>query len=126
MSDDEAGVPPLKRPSVMSATSCPAAAHDGAGRAEHLAHAGAADGAFMADDDHVPLLDPAAQNRIERVFFAIEHERLSSKALALLAADFRNRAIGREIAVQDDEMAVALDRRIEAANDVLPVWIASR
>ena len=52
-----------------------AAAHDGAGRRQHLAHAGAALRAFVADDHHVPGLDRAVEDRFERVLLAVEDER---------------------------------------------------
>ena len=52
--------PPEKRPSVMQRdVVAEAGAHDGGGRREHLGHAGAALGAFVADDDDVALFDLA-------------------------------------------------------------------
>jgi heavy metal translocating P-type ATPase len=50
-----------------------ALAHDGAGGGEHLAHAGAALGAFVADDDDVALLDGAVEDGLERRLLGVEH-----------------------------------------------------
>ena len=44
------------------------AADDGTGRAQHLAHPGAAFRSFVADDDHVARLDLAAQDALQRFF----------------------------------------------------------
>src|SRR5690606_27872761 len=43
-----------------------AAAGDGGGGGKHFAHAGAADGTFVADDDHIALHDVAAEDALER------------------------------------------------------------
>src|SRR5207237_534401 len=45
------------------------------GHAEHLAHAGSAARAFVADHDHVAGLDLPVAHRRERVFFAFEPGR---------------------------------------------------
>ena len=49
-------------------------AHDVAGGAEHLLHAGAALGAFVADDDDVAGLDLAGQDAFAGVFLALEDD----------------------------------------------------
>ena len=48
-------------------------------------------------------------------FLGIEHARRAGELQAFLAGDFGHGAFGREVAVQDDEMAVLLDRIVEAA-----------
>ena len=69
-------VAPEKRPSVISATSSPRPAPTiAAGHAEHLAHAGPAARAFVADDDDVAGLDRLALDRVERRLLAVEHAR---------------------------------------------------
>ena len=85
-------------------------AHDGGGGREHFAHAGAAFGAFVADDDDIAFDDVAVQNALQRLFFGIEHFGLAGETQAFLAGDFGDRAFGGQIAVQHDQMAVFLDR----------------
>ena len=46
-------------------------ADDRRGRRQHLAHAGAALRPFVADHQHVAGLDPAGEDRLERVLLAI-------------------------------------------------------
>ena len=41
---------------------------------------------------------------------AFEHDGFAVEAQAFLAGDFRDRAFGREVAVEDDEVAVLFDR----------------
>ena len=67
-------VPPENRPSVTSMTSLPSPAPLIArGDGEHLAHARAALGALVADDDDVAGLDRArASRRVHRVLLAVE------------------------------------------------------
>ena len=48
---------------------------------------------------------------------------LPVKLQAFLAGDFRDRAVGREVAVKDDEVAVLFDRVRERPNDVLSCGI---
>ena len=67
-------MPPLKRPSVISPTDlAEPLAHQGAGDAEHLAHARAADGAFAANHDHVAGHDLLRLDRLEAGLLAVEH-----------------------------------------------------
>jgi hypothetical protein len=68
-------VAPEKRPSVISATVSPSPRPAAPRHVEHLAHARAALGAFVADDDHVVRLDLALLHRLERVLLALEHAR---------------------------------------------------
>ncbi len=49
--------------------------------------------------------------------------RLAGEAQAFLAGNFRDRAFGGEVAVEDDEVAVLLDRLVERTNDRLAVRI---
>ena len=61
-----------------------AGAHDGRSRREHLGHAGAALGPFVADDDHVALFDLLLLERGEHVFFGVEDLGRAAEAQALL------------------------------------------
>ena len=99
------------------------ASHDRARRRKHLAHARPAARPFIADDDDVALLHAAAEDRVERRLFTVEDDRLPREALAFLAADFGDGAVRREVAVQNHEVAVALDRRIEGPDHILIVGI---
>src|SRR5690606_8431681 len=92
---------------------------DGAGRGEHFAHAGSADGALVADDDHVARDDVAAKDAFERVFLAFVNLGFALKVEALLAGDFSDGAGGGEIAAQDAEVGVGLDRVVPGTDDVL-------
>ena len=62
-----------------------------------------------------PFHDRAVEDRLQRGFLGIEHARLAGEAQAFLAGDFRHGAFGREIAAQDDEVAVLFDRVVETA-----------
>ena len=65
------------------------------------------------------LLDRAFQNRLQRFFLALEHDGFAFKPQTFLAGNFRDRAFAGEVAAQDDEMAVFLNRIIKAVNDRL-------
>ena len=60
-----------------------ALAHDGAGGGEHLAHAGAADRAFVPDDDDVAFLHGAIEDAGEGVLLVFEDERFAGEAAGL-------------------------------------------
>ncbi len=69
-------VPPLKRPSVMSATSLPRPRPMIAEVGDNISRMpGPPLRAFVADHDDVALLDAAGEDRGERILFAIEHAR---------------------------------------------------
>ena len=61
----------------------------------------------------------------ESLFFGIEHARPALEAQALLACNFCNRALGREISVQDHQVAVFLDRIAQGPHDRLTVRICA-
>ncbi len=56
----------------------------------------------------------AVENRLERHLLGLENAGRAGEAHAFLAGDFRDRALGREIAAQDDQMAVLFDRVAKA------------
>jgi hypothetical protein len=74
-----------------------ALAHDGAGRGKHLAHAGAALRAFVADDDDVALLDLAVEDGLQRVSSESNTMALPVKLEAFLAGDLGDRAAGARL-----------------------------
>ena len=79
-------VAPEKRPSVSSATDvAEPLPHERAGDGEHLAHAGAAGGAFVADDDDVARVDLALGDGGHRRLLAVEHARGALVVDALVA-----------------------------------------
>src|SRR4029453_13453220 len=118
---------PEKRPSVISPPERPVPeprALDGAGHVEHLAHAGAALGALPADHDHVVGLDLRGLHRGEGVFLPIEDPRGPTVHVLLLTGDLGHAAIGREVAAQDHETTLRLDRIVERVDDFLALRLA--
>ena len=81
-----------------------------AGRAEHLAHAGAAFGPFIADHDHIAGAHFAAQDGRGGSLLAVEDARRPAEGQALLAGDLGYRPFGSNIAIENNQMAVFLDR----------------
>ena len=87
-------VPPEKRPSVIEGgVAAAAGALHGAGDGEHLAHARAALGALVADDDDVAGLDAAGEDRLHRAVLAVEHPGRALEAVEVDAGDLHHRAL---------------------------------
>ena len=61
----------------------------------------------------------AAEDGVQGVLLALEDDGLAAEAVAFLAADLGDGAAGGEVAVEDDEVAVLLDRIVERADDLL-------
>ena len=95
------------------------ASHDRACRREHLAHSRPAARTFGANDDDVAGDDCAVQNPLQRFFLRLEHARPAAEARAFFAADFRHCSLGREVAVEDDEMPGRFDRIVQWPDDRL-------
>src|SRR5579883_897369 len=74
-------------------------------RRQHLAHAGAAARAFIADDDDLARLVGAVLNRREGVLLAIEATRRPAELQVLHSGDLHDRPLRREIAAQADDAA---------------------
>src|SRR5438067_1716369 len=72
-------------------------AHDRTRRGKHLAHAGSADRAFVANHDHVTGFHAALQNGVERDLLALEHDRFAAEREAFLAGNFGDGPLWREI-----------------------------
>src|SRR3954454_6333780 len=64
---------------------------------EHLAHAGAAFGALVADDEHVAFLVSAGLDRLETGLLAIEAARRAGELERLQAGDLHDRAVRSKI-----------------------------
>ena len=101
-----------------------AASHHGAGRPKHFAHAGAAHGAFHADDDDIALLDLARHDGGHAGFLAVEDAGGAGEGEAFLAGDFSDRAFGGEVSIEDHEVAVGFDGVVHRADDGLAFGVA--
>ena len=76
--------------------------------------------ALVSDAGTPAISDPGAvEDGLQRLLFALEHDGFAFEAQAFLAGDFADRAFGAEVAVEDDEVAVLLDRVVERADDGL-------
>ena len=89
------------------------------GGREHLAHAGAALGAFVADDDHFALYDLAVLDGLECLFLAIEHPRRAGELEPVHARDLHDRALRCQRAAQADHPARRRKRRLDVIDDLL-------
>ena len=69
-----------------------------AGGCEHLAHAGAAFGAFVAQHDHVAVVDFVGHDGFHQFGFGIEHARGAGDDGVLEAGDLGHAAFGGEVA----------------------------
>src|SRR3954447_20069338 len=127
-------VAPEKRPSGMrapaSATPPPPtparparAPRTPSGDGQHLAHAGAAGRALVADDDDVAGLDLALRHGGHRRFLVLEHGRGALVVDPLVAGELHDAAVGREVAAQDREAAGGLDRVVDRADDDLALGL---
>ena len=96
-----------------------AGADDGAGGREHLGHAGAALGAFVADDDDVAFLDLLLLQAVEHVFFAVVAAGGAGEFEAFFAGDFGDGAVGAEVAAHDADVAAGFDRVFDRVDDLL-------
>src|SRR5690349_19577761 len=67
-------------------------------RRQHFSHSGSAFRSFVANDDNVSRFDFAGQNRFQAKLLRIKNARRPGNALLLDTTDFRDRALGREVA----------------------------
>ena len=96
-----------------------ARADERAGHGEHLAHAGAARRALVADDDDVAGWICAGVHRGERGLLAVEDARRPAVLEARRGRPPSPRSLGREVALEDDEAAGRLERVGERPHDLL-------
>ena len=96
-----------------------ALADDRRGHLEHLAHAGAADRALVADHDDVAGVDLLVLDRAEALLFGLEDPGRAGLLAALGAGELDHGAFGGEVAAQDRQAAFGLQRVLERAHDFL-------
>src|SRR4029079_6111250 len=89
------------------------------GRRQHLTHARAAPGAFIANDEHVAFLVLARLDRGESILLAVEATRRSGECQLLHAGHLHDRALRREIAFQANDAARLGDRLVGRTDHVL-------
>ena len=77
------------------------------GHVEHLAHAGAAGRALVADHDDVAGLDRARLDGGEAVLLGVEDARRAAVEQPLVAGELDDAALGRELAAQDRKPAAS-------------------
>src|SRR3954451_24203023 len=87
---------------------------------QHLAHAGPAGRALVADHDDVALVERARLDRREAVLLGIEHARGTAVQRPFMAGELDHAALGCEVAVEDREAAGGLDRALDRHDDLLP------
>ena len=80
-------------------------ADERAGHVQHLAHAGPAGRALVADHDHVAGLDRPRLDRREAVLLGVEDARRAAVEEPLVAGELDDAAVGRERAAQDRDAA---------------------
>mmetsp|Transcript_84445 Transcript_84445/g.215010 ORF Transcript_84445/g.215010 Transcript_84445/m.215010 type:complete len:331 (+) Transcript_84445:519-1511(+) len=100
--------------------------HDRAGRGQHLAHARAALGPLVADDDEVSLIDLALLQALEHKLLAVEDIRLARELHALLARDLRHAALGAEAPTQDFDVPGGLNALVDGSDHILLVEVQIR
>ena len=86
---------------------------------EHLAHAGAAGGALVADDDDVAGLDPALRHGLHRALLAVEDARRAAVVAPLVPGELHDAPVGREVPAQDGQAAGGLDGVAQRPDDLL-------
>src|SRR5439155_24527060 len=94
-------------------------ADDRAGHRQHLAHAGTAARALVADDDAITLADRAAQHGVERVLLLVEDASGEAPHPHRVTGDLHHAALGRERAAQDHHPAARRERFRERPHDLL-------
>ena len=87
-----------------------ARAHERTRRAQHLGHARRALGAHVPEDDDGALGDLARRERGVEVVKAVEDLGPALEAVALLAGQLRDGAVGREVAAEDGQVAALRER----------------
>ncbi len=94
-------------------------AFDRCGDGEHLAHAGASAGAFVADDADVVGVDLAGFDGGVAGVLGVEDAGGAGVVEALVAGDLDDAALGGEVALEDDEAAGGLERVVDGVDDGL-------
>ena len=92
---------------------------DGSGDGEHLAHSRASARAFVANDENIVRVDLSALDGGVQVVLAVEDARGAGVVEALVTGDLDDAAVGREIALENDETAGGLERLVPGVDDGL-------
>ena len=104
-------VPPEKRPSVMSPTDSPRPWPISADVGASIScMPGPALRALVADDDDVAGVDLLGHDRVHHRGLGVEHARRAGDRRVLEAGDLGDAAFGREVALEDREMALRVHR----------------
>ncbi len=90
------------------------------GSGKHLAHAGAAFGTLVADDQHFALFILARFDSSEGRLFIFEHPCGAAEGEVFQACHFHNGAFGGEIAFQRHYAAGGAERGLGGVNHILP------
>src|SRR5690606_15771920 len=96
-----------------------AGADQRAGHTQHLAHAGAAAWSFVADDDDIARDDPALSDGVHRLFLTLENAGRTAMTVAVGSGDLDDAALGRQIALEDVQTALRLERFGNGRDDLL-------
>src|SRR5262249_14119646 len=86
---------------------------------KHLAHSGAANWPFVADDQHVAVVDLVVLDGMIGFLFAVKDARRATKLLRLDALELDDRAVGADVALEDVQAAVRVDRVAQRADYLL-------
>src|SRR5438128_9504096 len=94
-------------------------ADESAGYAEHLAHSRTADRTLVANHDDVASLDLPGAHCFKRRLLAVEDARWATMKESLMAGEFYDTTLGREIAAKDGEATGWLQRLRQQRHDLL-------
>src|SRR5262249_34471109 len=97
-----------------------AVADEGPGDRQHLAHAGAAARALVANDDDVAGLNATGLHGGESRLLSVEDAGEPLVARAAGAGELDHATLGRERPAEDREAAARLERAVAAEHDLLP------
>src|SRR6185436_3140854 len=90
---------------------------------EHLAHAGPANRALVADHDDVTRPDLLVLDGAEALLLGLEDPRGPGLAVALGSGELHHRSFGRDVAAQNRQAAFGLQRIAQRAHDL---WASRR
>mmetsp|Transcript_182426 Transcript_182426/g.444023 ORF Transcript_182426/g.444023 Transcript_182426/m.444023 type:complete len:259 (-) Transcript_182426:772-1548(-) len=110
------GEPPICHQGHVLAEAGP---HDGARGREHLPHAGAAFGAFVADHNEVAFRDLSLLQALEHRLLAVKDIGPAGEGEALFARDLCDRTLGAQVPAQDLDVPSALDTPLYWSDHIL-------
>src|SRR5690242_19114471 len=83
---------------------------DRRGGRQHLSHPRASLWTLVADHDDVPRDDPPGEHSVKTRLLGVEHSRGAREARLLHAGDLRHTAFRCEVAAQNGEMTLGVER----------------